>query len=59
MRSQPAKKKQDIKIKYAQIHFKSALGHHTITRKKTKLKTVKKEQFSFAKGNQTRFRCRN
>ena len=48
----PAKNQQAIKIKCAQKHFKSALGHHTNYRKKTKLKIVKNEQFSFAKRNQ-------
>ena len=46
------KNQQAIKIKCAQKHFKNVLGDHTNYRKKTKLKIVKNEQFSFAKGNQ-------
>ena len=38
----PAKKQRAIKIKHAQKHFKSVLGHHTNYRKETKLKIVKK-----------------
>ena len=34
----PAKKKKYIKIKYAQKHFKSALGHHTNYQKKDQVK---------------------
>ena len=32
----PAKNQQAIKMKYAQKHFKNALGHHTNYRKKIK-----------------------
>ena len=38
----PPKNQQAVKIKYAQKHFESALGHHTNYRKETKLKIVKK-----------------
>ena len=37
-----AKNKWAIKIKCAQKHFNSVLGHHTNYRKETKLKIVKK-----------------
>ena len=38
----PAKNQQAIKVKYAQKHFKSVLGHHTNYWKETKLKIVEK-----------------
>ena len=38
----PAKNQRAVKIKYAQKHFESTLGHHTNDRKETKLKIVKK-----------------
>ena len=38
----PAKKQREIKIEWAQKHFKIVLGHHTNYQKDTKLKIVKK-----------------
>ena len=48
------KKQRAIKIKCAQTHLKSVLGHHANYQKKTKKKLLNRGNLVSAKGNQGR-----